>query len=237
MPHPNEPAPPPTPTPPPVPDTRSVPRKISFVIRAVILLGLAFSIYEQQWLNALVVAGILGLTSLPMLVFRRLEIYIPPVFELLAIAFIFAALFLGETRGYYARYWWWDIALHTTSGALLGILGFLLVYILNETPRLDLSMRPGFVAFFSFCFALAIGAIWEIFEFSMDQLAGTNMQKPFLGDPSGLTDTMWDLIVDAIGALVIAILGYLYTKRGTRNFIDAWIQKFIAGNPQLFRQN
>jgi hypothetical protein len=53
---------------------------------------------------------------------------------------------------------------------------------------------------------LSIGALWEIFEFLMDSLFGLNMQK------SGLIDTMWDLIVDALGALVISILGYLYLK-------------------------
>lgn len=229
----------PDPTPPiPDPATKihTIPRRLIFILRAIMVLGLALSIYEHSWLNVAVISGILLLTSLPLLFFRRYEIYIPPVFECLAIAFIFASLFLGEVRGYYLRFWWWDIALHTSSGVLLGILGFLLVYILNETPRVDLNMRPGFVAFFAFCFAVAFGGLWEIFEFSMDQLAGANMQKPFLGDPSGLTDTMWDLIVDTLGGIVISVLGYLYTKRGATSFIDTWIQKFIAGNPRLFRQ-
>lgn len=211
-------------------------RKVTLALQLVMLIGLAFSIYEQQWLNAAVIGGIVLLTALPMLILRRLEIFIPPEFELLTIAFIFAALFLGESRDYYGRFWWWDLALHTTSGALLGILGFLLVYVLNETPRLDLHMRPGFVAFFAFCFAFTVGTLWEVFEFAMDKLAGMNMQTPFLGDTSGLTDTMWDLIVDALGALTIALAGYLYMKRGMTSFIERWIQRFIAGNPRLFRR-
>lgn len=218
------------------PGERSIHRKITLALQWVMLVGLAFSIYERQWLNTVVIGGILLLTALPMVILRRLEIFIPPEFELLTIAFIFAALFLGETRDYYSRFWWWDLALHTTSGMLLGILGFLLVYVLNETPRLDLHMQPGFVAFFAFCFALAVGALWEVFEFAMDELAGTNMQTPFLGDPSGLTDTMWDLIVDALGALMIALAGYVYMKRGMTSFIERWIQRFIASNPQLFKR-
>lgn len=208
--------------------------KITVVLQLIMVIGLALSIYEQQWLNAGAICGILLLTALPTLVFRRWKVFVPPELELLAIAFIFAALFLGETRGYYGRFWWWDIALHTTSGVLLGIFGFLLVYVLNGIPRLDLHMRPGFVAFFAFCFALAIGALWEIFEFAMDQLAGMSMQKPFLGDPSGLTDTMWDLIVDALGALAIAISGYLYLKRGMASPIERWTRQFVAGNPRMF---
>lgn len=213
---------------------RSIHRKITLALLLIMLSGLALSIYEQQWLNTAIIGGILLLTALPIVIFRRLEIFIPPEFEVLTIVFIFASIFLGETRDYYGRFWWWDLALHTTSGILLGILGFLLVYVLNETPRLDLHLRPGFVAFFSFCFVVAVGALWEVFEFAMDELAGMNMQTPFLGDPSGLTDTMWDLIVDALGALTIALVGYLHMKRGMKSFIEHSIQRFIAGNPRLF---
>jgi hypothetical protein len=56
-----------------------------------------------------------------------------------------------------------------------------------------------------------------------------------LGDASGLTDTMWDLIVDTLGALVISISGWWYMHRGTVSFIESWIRKFIERNPQLFK--
>jgi uncharacterized membrane protein YjdF len=95
-------------------------------------------------------------------------------------------------------------------------------------------MRPGFVAFFAFCFALSVGTIWEMFEFAMDQLFGMNMQKPMLGDPSGLTDTMFDLIVDALGALFVSAGGYVYMVRGNESIIDRGIQRFIERNPRLF---
>lgn len=209
-------------------------KRLTLGLQAVIAAGLALEVYERQWLNVVIVTGILLLTLLPAFMARRVRIVIPAEFELLTIAFIFAALFLGETRDYYGRFWWWDIALHTTSGGLLGILGVLLVYVLNETPRIDLHMRPGFVAFFAFCFAVTVGALWEIFEFAMDQLFGMNMQKPMLGDPSGLTDTMWDLIVDTLGALVVSLVGYLYMKRGAESVVERWIRRFIASNPRLF---
>jgi hypothetical protein len=71
----------------------------------------------------------------------------------------------------------------------------------------------------------------------MDSLFGMNMQKPMLGDPSGLTDTMWDLIVDALGALIISILGWRYLKNPERNsFLERWIDSFIERNPRFFRK-
>ncbi len=197
--------------------------------------AIVIAIYERQWLTTAVVFAIMLMMFVPVFLEGRFHIDIPAEFETLAVVFAYAALFLGEVRGYYGRFWWWDIALHTTSGLLLGILGFLLVYVLNETRRVDMHLRPFFVSLFAFVFAVAMGALWEIFEFSMDQLIGTQMQKPMLGDPSGLTDTMWDLIVDTIGAFVISALGYWHMRQRTHSFVDLWIQKFIERNPRLFR--
>jgi len=211
-----------------------LPRRVTLTLQAIIALGFVLELYEQQWLNAVIVAAVLLLTVLPAMFARGAKIFIPAQFELLAIAFIFASLYLGERRDFYDRFWWWDLALHSTSGVLLGILGFLLVYVLNENPRIDLHMQPGFVAFFAFCFSITAGTIWEIFEFAMDQIFGMNMQKPMFGDSSGLTDTMWDLIVDCIGTLAVAIYGYRYLRRGTPSVIERWIQRFIDGNPRLF---
>lgn len=129
------------------------------------------------------------------------------------------------------------MALHTTSGFLLGIIGFLMVHVLNETEEIGMHMKPGFVAFFAFLFAVGFGVIWEIFEFAMDSFFGMNMQKLMLGDPSGLTDTMWDLMVDAVGALTIAIIGYLYIKKGKKvSFLERWVTAFVVSNPLMFKK-
>lgn len=205
------------------------------VLIVIMAIELLVALSEGQWLTAFLVATIMTIVAAPFVFTLRLPINIPAEFSLLAVIFIFAALFLGEVRDYYERIWWWDIALHTTSGLLLGILGFLLVYVLNENRRVDLHMRPRFVALFAFLFAVAMGAFWEIFEFGMDQLFGTTMQKPMLGDPSGLTDTMIDLIVDTLGALIISLFGWWHMKRKEESFIEVWIQKFIRRNPRLFR--
>jgi uncharacterized membrane protein YjdF len=204
------------------------------ILHLTMTLGFLLALYERQWLNAVIIVAILALMMAPRYVGRHLRVEIPAEFEMLAVVFVYASLFLGEVYGYYQRFWWWDIALHATSGLLLGIAGFLLIYVLNENEDVDVHMQPRFIAFFAFLFAVAMGALWEIFEFGMDQLFGMNMQKPMLGDPSGLTDTMWDLIVDTAGALVISVVGWAYLKRNAKSFIDIWIDKFIEKNPRLF---
>ncbi|MBZ0111332.1 MAG: hypothetical protein K8J08_02620 [Thermoanaerobaculia bacterium] len=192
-------------------------------------------LFERLWMSSVWLLTIMTITAAPAILGRRLEVRIPAEYHVMAILFVFAALFLGEYRNYYARFWWWDIGLHATSGLLLGLIGFLLVYLLNENRRIDVQMRPVFVALFAFVFAVAGGAVWEIFEFSMDQVVGTTMQKPMFDDPSGLTDTMWDLIVDVLGAGVISFFGWWNLKHDARSFVEIWTEKFIERNPQLFR--
>lgn len=90
--------------------------------------------------------------------------------------------------------------LHALSGAMLGALGFSVLTFLNKTEGIPVSMSPAFVVLFTFCFALALDALFQ-----------TNMQKYALEGGEALTgqaalqDTMGDLIVDFIGALGIAI--------------------------------
>lgn len=212
-----------------------VQRWIVFGVTIVMTLEVAWLLYEAQWLSAVLVVSIMAVILAPTLLGDRLPVIIPAEFQVLALLFTFAALFLGEVRDYYLRIWWWDTALHASSGFLLGVLGFLLIYVLNENRHIDLHMRPRFVALFAFLFAVAAGTLWEIFEFAMDQGFGANMQKEMFGDTSGLTDTMWDLIVDVLGALAISVYGWYYLRHPEQSFIERWVEKFIARNPRLFR--
>ncbi len=204
-------------------------RRLTVGLQVVLVGGAVLAFLQGRPLPGLTSLAIVVLTFLPLVIGRRFQITIPPEFEALAVVFIYASLFLGEVRGYYVRFWWWDVLLHTGSGFLLGITGFLLVHVLNEHENIELHMKPRFVALFAFMFAMGMGALWEIFEFGMDQAFGLNMQK------SGLVDTMWDLIVDGVGALLISIFGWVYLRTlGSESFLERWIDAFIESNPRLF---
>ena len=218
------------------PAPRDPARRAHLAILAILQLAMAVQLVllllREDWADAVFVAAIMGVTLAPVLF--RLPVDLPSEVQIVAVLFIFATLFLGEVRDWYQRYWWWDAGLHTTSGLLLGMLGFLIVYILNEDRNVDFHMRPSFVALFAFFFAVAIGAIWEIFEYAMDYHFGTNMQPATANDPSGLTDTIQDLIVDTIGAAVVALGGWRYLRRERKPHVDDWARRFIARNPRLF---
>lgn len=193
----------------------------------IMAVELVLLVIGGRWMHAFLVVAIIAATLLPVVAHRRIPVQIPSEIQVLAIAFIFATLFLGEVRSYYERLWWWDLALHATAGLMLGLVGFLIVYVLNENDRVSLRMKPSFLALFAFFFGLGIGTLWEIFEFGMDRIFGLNMQKSMLGDPSGLTDTMWDLIVGAIGTAAVSLAGWRYMKGERRHRIDCWASRLI----------
>lgn len=150
---------------------------------------------------------------------HKWSIDIPNNMEIAYFVFLYCAIYLGEVRDFYYLIPHWDIILHAFSGATLGSLGFFLVSYLNDSEILDTNLSPFFIAFFAFCFALASGVVWEIYEFLADYILGTNMQKFILADgtvlqgQAAISDTMEDLIVDAISALIISIIGYLSIKK------------------------
>lgn len=206
------------------------------ILMIILTFEWAYMLYERQWLSLFLVSLIIVTLFAPSLFKNRMDLELPAEFHFMAVIFVFASLYLGEVQEFYQRIWWWDIALHTTAGLMTGIVGFLLVYILNESKKVELQMSAVFIALFAFLFAVSIGTIWEIFEFFMDRIFGLNMQKQMFNDPSGLTDTMWDMIVNAVGAFLISFTGWRYIKKRRHFFIKSLIQKFIEKNPSWFRR-
>ena len=155
---------------------------------------------------------------LPGFLEKRLSIDVPDYMEVLYFVFLYCAIYLGEVHSFYYLIPNWDTILHAFSGAMLGALGYSVVSIFNDSAKVKVSLNPLFVALFAFCFAVSIGALWEIYEYVGDGVLGLNMQK--FRDASGtlligrdaLTDTMDDIIVDACSAFTVVAGGYVVSK-------------------------
>jgi hypothetical protein len=199
---------------------------VLLVLQAVMAAELVLLVIGARWMHVFLVAAVMIGMLVPELMRKKLPAEIPSELQMIAVLFVFASLFLGEVHDYYERIWWWDLALHGSAGLLLGLLGFLIVYVLNKSD-VQVHLRPSFIALFAFAFAVAIGTLWELFEFAMDQSFGLVMQKPVEGDPSGLSDTMWDMIVNALTATATSVAGWLYVRHSRRRHIDTWMAKFM----------
>ncbi|MBN1385490.1 hypothetical protein JW968_00755 [Candidatus Woesearchaeota archaeon] len=201
---------------------------VTTIIRMILVVAVVSSVWQREWFTLFLSFSTFVLTFLPALIKRNYYITLPIELELVVIIFLFSSIFLGEVHGYYTKFWWWDLVLHCSSAIVLAFLGFMIVYSLYISRKIILD--PFFVALFSFSFALSIGALWEIVEFTVDSTLGFNMQK------SGLVDTMWDLIIDACGALVVSTAGYFYVKSGHLKGFNLLLEKFAKVNPKLFNK-
>lgn len=193
-----------------------------WVLRAVILGTSVWALMLMSW--QLFFLGLLAyvLTFIPEFIEYKFKTILPVEFDFLIALFIFLSVFLGEVGDAYERFFWWDALLHLTSSFMLGYIAFLWLYI--QIYRGKINTSSGIYGFIIFSVAVALGVLWEIFEFAMDQWFGLNMQK------SGLVDTMWDLIVNSFGAALIAGIGTVYMRHGGVGFIRRWTHKFMSQN-------
>lgn len=166
------------------------------------------------------------LTFLPSRLASRVGLRLPPSFLAAIALFVLASLYLGEVHDFYDRLWWWDLALHMGSAMGFGVLGFLLVFMLFKGDR---YAAPSWaIGVLSFCLAMTVGTLWEVFEFAMDSLFGFTMMK------SGLPDTMGDIIVNTFGAALAALAGVVYLSDSAQMRLRSPFDAFIVSNRKRF---
>ena len=192
-----------------------------------LVLSVIVAIWEGWWAMAAMSSLTLVLSLAPNFLASRYNIALPMPFVVSIVVFIVASLIMGEVFDIYYRIWWWDLALHGLSAIALGMIGFLFIYMLFDADRF--AAPPAAIAFLSFTFALSIGAVWEIFEFTMDVTFGTTMQK-------SANDTMIDLIFDAIGAIIGAFAGYAYLQGRRTGLLARLLGDFVRLNRHLYHK-
>lgn len=222
---------------------------VYIVLRLIVIAIAVLQFFNGNYANAALCIFTLVLFLIPAFVEFNFGVRVPSTLEIIVLLFIFAAEILGELGDFYVKFTFWDTMLHTLNGFLAAAVGLSLIDLLNRSERFDLHLSPVFVALISFCFSMTIGVLWEFFEFGMDRIFLTDMQKDTVVNvissvslnpdgvnkaviirditdtavngqslglggylDIGLIDTMKDLLVNFIGAVVFSVFGYFYTK-------------------------
>lgn len=195
---------------------------ILYIIRLVLIITVINYIVSKNWFNLLVALSFVILTYLSPIIYKITKINLIPEFNIIIQLFMFSSIYLGTLCGFYSIFWWWDVYLHAFFGLIFGLVGFILIYILNNNSKIKLSLT--FIMIFIFCFSVTIGVIWELYEFTIDSLFYIGMQK------YGLIDTMWDLIADSVGAIYTCIFVHIYLKTGKQTYLVKISNKLITKN-------
>ena len=153
---------------------------VYLLLRLSVVVVIIDQIRSRDYENIFLCVLTLVLFMIPSFIEKKIHIDIPDTLEVIILLFIFSAEILGEIRSYYLIFPYWDTTLHTLNGFLAAAIGLSLIDILNKNDRFAISLSPAFVALVAFCFSMTIGVMWELFEFSMDNFFGFDMQKDTL---------------------------------------------------------
>ncbi len=191
-------------------------------VAGVLLLALA----DGTWTTATAAAGCLLLASGPSAFTALSGIAFPEGLATGILVYAAAALLAGEMGGFYRTIWWWDILLHLVAAAVLSVAGMALA--LMATGGAPPRIAPWVPAVLAFGFSMMVGAMWELMEFSLDAVFGTNTQR------SGLPDTMGDMAANLAGGAVGALIAHDTVGRGARWPLGGLLCRFMDLNPRLY---
>ncbi len=195
----------------------------TFVFLSLVI-AMALALWQGNWQSALLGLVTMVFLVLPFIVEWKMKFYMPTAFSFVVSAFLYATIILGQIDNYYMKYWWWDVMLHSGSGLAFGLVGLIVILLFFKDGKL--SVQPFILCLFAFCFSLAVGLLWEVFEFTGDELLHTNMQQR----QTGVVDTMKDEIMDTIGAAVAAALAYFYLRKDSSTPLDSLLDKTVRKN-------
>jgi uncharacterized membrane protein len=113
----------------------------------------------------------------------------------------------GEVLGWYDSWRYYDNVVHTTVPLLVTGMVYVLLMRLQVLPDLrelrDVHQRIG-LFLIALMLGMAIGAAWEIVEWTLDSTTSSNLA-------TSVTDTATDLIWDTIGAATSALILVLWS--------------------------
>ena len=197
---------------------------LAMLVAAVIFLFIVDDMKKKRRLIFSIVQLLLmiGIIILPEQLKERLDLKIPIMLETSLTVFAFCGFVLGDVFDFYKKIPIWDSILHAFSGVILAYAGFVLIDYFVKRESVNISMGHMFICTSVVLFSLALGALWEIGEYLVDDIFGTNNQQymkstrgtlygqkdvPLEGH-AALGDTMKDLMLDLAGATAIVTIEY-----------------------------
>ena len=177
--------------------------------------------------NLFLVVITTGAIITPWIIESRYDIDIPDFLEVILIVMLFIAVVLGFLNDYYVNVKNFDKFTHALSGVTLSVVAFQTLYIFNQSKKNTFNIGSLSMSLFAYTFSITLLVIWEFYEFFIDTVTFNlenaetrNMQRYQWVNESlrfpqdyGLYDTMIDLWVGALGALVVVVVGYLLIRK------------------------
>ena len=154
-------------------------------------------------LRSLLALVCLTIPFLITIIANKKSILLPSRFQEITLIFLFLTQYLGEVKKFYLKIWWWDLLIHIIFGiySVIIALHFIRGIIIKDHKATKERFKI-LISLFAFSFSVAMGTLWEMFEYVGDYLVGSSMIK------GGLDDTATDLLVKIASAFITTLICY-----------------------------
>jgi len=177
---------------------------LAYLMQMLIVVYAVYSLHIGDYVWAIWGLFACILTLMPLMLKRRFHVTLPWELNFLIVLSLYLSI-SGNVRGWYHLFYpFYDKIAHLVSSITIAVLGFVAAVIMDQYTEIKMN-RP-LIVFFVIIFTMSLGAFWEITEFLSDNLFGTQLQV-------GLGDTMYDMIFDLVGGIIIGVIGDIYLKR------------------------
>lgn len=180
---------------------------ISLFINTICLILTLLGKYNS---NILICFSFYVLVFIPFIL-RKMKLNITEIIELMYLLFLILASLFGSILHFYGLIYWFDSFTHYISGILTALLGFMILIGFDKYNEKDYLFNIIYIILFS----LAVAALWEIFEFTADNLLNGDAQRVL---ETGVTDTMKDIICAFMGSVLISFC-YLYEYKENKKML------------------
>ena len=151
-------------------------RIIYLILSILVVVCLVREIIFGDNKNIMICIVVLVLFLIPSIIHSMFKISFSSYLEVMIYILIFSSEILGEVFGFYIHIKMFDTMLHILYGFVMSCIGFSLINILNSNRNI-FSFAPKVILLFTICYGVTTGAIWEIFEYSVDKIFKEDMQK------------------------------------------------------------
>jgi hypothetical protein len=189
---------------------------LSLSIKVILVISIINGIYNHLWHLVSTNIFLLILMFMPQIV-KKYEVKFPARFEIFLLIFVFSTIFMGEISG---------IITPIVFGIAIALIGFMILAILYSSNQIKKNYF--LIILFSFNFAVAFGFGIELLKYYL-KLSLNHQLSPDL-----YAYSMQTMTFVILGALISAILGYIYMKY-KKGILRKLVKGFTDKNPALFK--
>lgn len=178
----------------------------SYVFQLLLFCSLYLSYLSSNWISFFIISFATLFMYYVNFSVHKNRVDFPNKLEIFLLFLVYLNLLFEQSSFIENAIFWAKITFYMIFSVVIGIIGFMVIYVLNKEKKVLFNLDPEFIALFSLCFSISIGVFWQVFRFLFDYILGISIQNFNAYDALGF------ISVHSAGAIIVSLTGYFYLK-------------------------